>query len=186
MNKISLVGVEDGSFDAFDRESNDKTLLSMVQMYESVITGLELRYVKVDGLDATEKLLNMLTGINSKAILLGGVSFAGFNVIDAKLVNNETGIPLIVFSGKKPNMASVKDALIRHFPDWRERLRIIESLGNIYSATIKKWSQPIYFEAIGISPENALEILNMSIIVSRVPEPIRVAGLIAKGLFRAG
>ena len=61
MSDLNLIGVEDGSFDAFTKENNKKTILSAIQTYNYNIVAVELRYIIVDGTDATEKLLDMLT-----------------------------------------------------------------------------------------------------------------------------
>ena len=53
-------------------------------MRGAVIQDVQLRRILVDGLDATDALLNMLSGLEVNAIILGGVTFGGFNVADVE------------------------------------------------------------------------------------------------------
>jgi hypothetical protein len=46
--------------------------------------------------------------------------------------------------------------------------------------------EPLHFESIGISAAQARRIIRAYCVTSRVPEPIRVAGIMAKGLALAG
>ena len=185
MSDLNLIGVEDGSFDAFTKENNKKTILSAIQTYNYNIVAVELRYIIVDGTDATEKLLDMLTELHFEVLLLGGITFAGFNVIDIAKIYDETRKPIIVFIKEKPNMASVKDALIKHFPDWRHRWKAIENLGEIFDGITKEGCPPIYYESVGINPGRALNVLRKSSRLSKIPEQIRLAGLIAKAVSKA-
>ncbi len=141
--------------------------------------------IRVDGLDATDKLLSMIRGLEVDAIILGGITFGGFNVIDPRIIHDETGVPIIVYSGVKPDNDAVLAALMKHFPDWERRWRIIGGLGEIHSTRVFREGQEIYFEVIGCSPGWAEKVLKDSAMISRIPEPVRVAGLVARGLTRA-
>jgi endonuclease V-like protein UPF0215 family len=52
-----------------------------------------------------------------RAVILGGVSFAGFNVIDPTIVYEEFWKPVIVISRTKPDNKAVKRALQYDFED---------------------------------------------------------------------
>jgi endonuclease V-like protein UPF0215 family len=182
LESLRIVGVEDGSFEAFQRKRLQHTLLCAVKMLGASIQEVLLRKIEVDGRDATEKLLEMLGVTGCDVIILGGVSFAGFNVIDAVRVHEVIRVPVIVFSGEKPDSESVREALRTHFVDWDERWAPIAVLGEVYSAVTMKSEPPVYFEVVGASPEWAETVLRHSAKLCRVPEPVRVAGMIARGL----
>src|SRR4030043_1145185 len=131
----TVAGVEDGSFEAFRRGSGDAeqhTIHCLTVLRGNVIQDVRLRRVKVDGLDATEALLDMLSGLEIDAVILGGVTFAGFNVVDVERVNRETSVPVIVFSAERPDAEATLGALRKHFGDWRERWSLYEDLGEIH------------------------------------------------------
>jgi endonuclease V-like protein UPF0215 family len=179
---LRLFGVEDGSFFAFHREEPSSTFLCGVLMESDLVSDVRLARIRVDGLDATEKLLNLLEGVEADAVVLGGITFAGFNMIDPQKIFKKSGIPVIIYSGTKPDNEEMLQALKNNFDDWRERWRVVEDLGTIHSATTYTGEQPVYFEVVGGSSEWAEVVLRRSALISRIPEPVRVAGLIARGL----
>ena len=182
---LRILGVEDGSFDAFNRKSPGHTLLCGVLMEDDRILMILHAEIEVDGLDATDKLLSMMRGIGVDAVILGGITFGGFNVLDPRVIHAETGVPIIIYSGVKPDNDAVLAALRKHFPDWERRWEIIEGAGEIHSTRVFREKYEIYFEAIGCDPEWSEEVLKESAMISRIPEPVRVAGLVARGLTRA-
>jgi endonuclease V-like protein UPF0215 family len=142
--------------------------------------------VKVDGLDSTDVILRLLRETRTTVALLSGASFAGFNIVDAQRLHNTLHIPIIIISREKPNNASVKRALKKHFTDWKTRWELIRKLGRIHAFAPKPSEQPLHFEAVGITAAQARRIIRAYCVTSRVPEPIRVAGIMAKGLALAG
>jgi endonuclease V-like protein UPF0215 family len=182
---LRILGVEDGSFDAFKRNHPGHTLLCSVLMEGDRIQLICHTEIEVDGLDATEKLLGMMRKIEVDAVILGGVTFGGFNIIDPRVIHHETEVPIIVYSGVKPNNDAVLAALRKHFPDWKRRWEIIQGLGEIHCAQVFRKDPAIYFEAIGCNPGWAEKVLKDSAMISRIPEPVRVAGLVARGLTQA-
>ncbi|MFW6121974.1 MAG: DUF99 family protein [Petrotogales bacterium] len=180
VENLVLLGVEDGSFDAFKRNGN--ALLCCTCMKRNIVIDVLFSWIKIDGIDATEKLLEILKNTETDVILLGGISYAGFNLIDAKKIYEITDIPLIIYSGKKPDTLSVKRALRLNFSDWELRWSIVKNLGRIYSFISKDDCPPIYFEAIGIDKNDCESILRYSADLCRIPEPVRVASIIAKGI----
>jgi endonuclease V-like protein UPF0215 family len=150
-------------------------------MRGNVIQGVRLARITVDGLDATDALLNSLGSWETDALILGGATFAGFNVVDVQRINRETGTPVIVFSRDCPDMDATKDALRKHFPDWIERWNRYEALGEIHSLKIGSYP-PVYYEKMGCSKGFAEDVLGEQAVSCRTPECVRVADLIAKGV----
>jgi len=150
------------------------------------IHHVQLGIVEVDGLDTTDEILRLLSRRRTDIVFLSGVSFAGFNIVDCRRLNRVLRIPIIVISREKPNNASVKRALRKHFPDWKTRWRLVRDLGRIHAFAPKASDQPLYFEAVGTSETTAKTIIGAYCVTSRVPEPIRVAGILAKGLALGG
>lgn len=176
--KMPVVGVEDGSF---QKGITRKAILAAVLLKGVEIEGVKIARVTVDGLDATEKLVEMLAGWNFMAVLLAGVSFAGFNLIDPTAIYEKFQKPIIIVSRKKPNNKAVKQALQKHFKDWKARWRIFEKLGNAHRIVVAG-ETPIYIETINLDFKVAENLLQTLSIKSRIPEPLRVARLVARGL----
>ena len=179
---LRLFGVEDGSFEAFPREEPTYSFLCGVEVESDFIRKIRLKRIQVDGLDATDKLLTMLGDVEVDAVILGGITFAGFNIVDPRIILEEKGFPVIVYSGKKPENEAMLRALRKNFDDWRERWEIVQNLGPIYTASTHPGEPSVYFEVIGGTGGWAEDVIRRSALVSRIPEPVRVAGLVARGL----
>ena len=179
---LRLFGVEDGSFSSFPVKETEYTLLCGVETLDNKILKIGLTKIKVDGLDVTEKLLKLLQDVTVNSIILGGITFGGFNIVDANKIYKETKTPIIVYTGEEPNNKGVQQALKKHFPDWKTRWDLIENLGSVYSTKPHSKEPMVYFETIGCTRLWASIILKKAAVLSRIPEPVRVAGIIARSL----
>ena len=177
------VGVQDGSFEAFQRGADNpiqRTSLCCTRLQGPELLDLRIMPITVDGFDAGVNIVNILRNWEIDVIILGGATFAGFNVVDVDYVYRETGKPIIVYMSKNPDMDATLSALRKHFSDWKERWRRYEALGEIYELKIDE--HPLsYFEVVGESVEFAEKVLREQAIHGRMPEALRLADLIAKG-----
>ncbi len=177
------VGVQDGSFEPFLRGGDNpiqRTSLCCTCLQGPDLLDLRVVPITVDGLDASVNIVNILRDWEIDVIILGGATFAGFNVVDVDYVYREIGKPIIVYMSKNPDLDATLSALRKHFPDWRERWRRYEALGKIYE--LKIGEQPLcYFEVVGGSIGYARNVLREQAVHGRIPEALRLADLIAKG-----
>jgi len=184
--RVKVIGVEDGGFPSprppGARHGNG--LLLCVLMNGPWIEAVQMRTITVDGTDATARLLEMLNEFTYDAILLGGISFAGFNLIDPNKVYAVVNKPVVVVSKERPDNIAVKRALVCHFEDWATRWEIIEKLGVIHEVSSMPGEAPIYIEVIGAEVSWAQKLIRNLSYHCRIPEPVRVARLIARGLTR--
>lgn len=138
-----------------------------------------------DGLDATDVICNMITRSKHygqiRAVMLDGITYAGFNVVDIHKIYMQTGIPVIVVMRSKPDFEKIKSAL-KYFPDREERWAIIERAGKIEEIAGENEKSSIYVQRAGISLESVIKIIRLTSIRSNIPEPLRVAHLIATGI----
>lgn len=136
-----------------------------------------------DGLDATEIICDMIKKSKHygqiRAVILDGITYGGFNVIDIQVLYRETGIPVIVVMRSCPDFEKIKSAL-KYLPDGGERWAMIKRAGKIEKIPGKKKS--IYIQRAGIGLETVKKIIQLTSIRSSVPEPLRVAHLIATGI----
>ncbi|MEM2971584.1 MAG: DUF99 family protein [Candidatus Bathyarchaeia archaeon] len=173
------MGVEDGSF---QKGRTRKALLVSVLLREAKIEDIKIVKISVDGWDATEKFVKTIAKWKFDAVMLAGVSFAGFNLIDATAIYEEFKKPIIIISRTKPNNRKVKQALQRHFKDWEMRWRVFKKLGPIHEVFTLDGEAPLYVEVVNTNVKWASRLVQALSFCGRVPEPIRVARLIARGL----
>ncbi len=68
-------------------------------------------------------------------------------------------------------MISIKDALQKYFKDWKTRYASLSEGFERYGS--------LYIQSTGISPKIAGKFLNQVTINGKIPEPLRMADLIA-------
>jgi hypothetical protein len=172
----SCIGIDDGPF-LPKKLGGSKAPLVAVSLEGSRLVSASAGWIAIDGKDGTEQAVHLLKRLFMRKcpILLAGVTFGGFNLIDPRKLHRLFRVPTIVVVGSRPDNMAVKRALVKHFPDWRERWEIIRSLGPLRKVRTVKHENPIFYECIGCAPSVALEILVTCAVVARVPEPLRVA-----------
>lgn len=176
---LPIVGVEDGSF---QKGITRRALLAVVLFKGLEIKNIKITKIAVDGLDATEKLAEVLGEWEFATVMLAGVSFAGFNIIDPTAIHEKFEKPVIIVTRTKPDNKAVHRALQRHFKDWRIRWEVFEKLRSFYKVAVLADEPPIYVKTIGVNVKCARNLIRALAVCGRVPEPIRVARLIARGL----
>lgn len=177
------IGIDDGPFPPRTDDTIRHAPILAAWLKGPHLLQLRTDWITVDGLDATRKTLVLLKGSTNIPVLLSGVTFGGFNFIDPWKIQKSSKAPVIVVVGSQPDNRSVKRALVRHFPDWKTRWDLIRSLGSLHRVRTMTGEGPVFFERFGCSTREARWILKTSAFVSRMPEPLRVAGILARGLF---
>jgi endonuclease V-like protein UPF0215 family len=143
--------------------------------------------IAVDGFDATDKISSMITNSphykQLRVIMLSGITFAGFNVVDIKALSAETRLPVIGVTREKPNLVEIREAL-QHLPESEERWNAVLNAGEIFEVVARREGEKIYMQVAGISVEDAQKVLRLTSTRSNIPEALRVAHLIASGISR--
>jgi len=171
------IGFDDAPFTKEHR--GDVLLVATVycrHRIEAVLSGK----IRRDGRNASDAICRIVTGSrfysHSQLILLQGIAFAGFNVVDIQQVLDETGLPVLVVCRKNPNMEKIRQALIQHVPGGARKWKIIERTGPMQPAG------NVFVQRAGISLEDSRKVLKESCINSDLPDPLRTAHLIAGGI----
>jgi hypothetical protein len=149
------------------------------------LDGVMHTKVKVDGFDAAGKIASMI--LNSphykqlRVIMLNGITFAGFNVVNIKKLNMKTRLPVIAVTREKPNFAEIHEAL-KNLPKSEERWKAMLNAGEILEVRTNRRDEKIYMQISGVFEEDARKILQLTSTRSNIPEALRVAHLIASGI----
>jgi endonuclease V-like protein UPF0215 family len=184
-SEIRVMGIDDGPFVA---HTDGKVLLvGTVFRGGRWLDGIVRAYIDIDGTDATQRIIDMVNKSRHKGqlrvIMVDGVTFGGFNVIDIQEIFRQTGVPVIVVSRKMPDFTKVKEAL-KNLPDWRERWRMLRAASKIHRVRSRPRAAPVCVQVAGINLTDAEQIVKLTSTRSLVPEPLRVAHLIATGIVR--
>jgi endonuclease V-like protein UPF0215 family len=180
--QIRILGIDDAPFTFQD---NYTTVIGVIMRGGEYIECVLSTKVTIDGNEATRVCSDMIkkTKHNAqlKAVMLDGVALGGFNVIDIEELYKSTNIPVVTVTRDKPDFKKIKQALQKNFQDWECRWEIMMK-GELHE--VKTQYNPIYIKYIGISLEEAKILIKLSTIRGVIPEPIRVAHLIASGVTR--
>ncbi|MDW5551278.1 DUF99 family protein [Methanosarcina sp.] len=176
--EIRILGIDDSAL------FNEKVMIvGAVFRGGNWIDGVLRSEITKDGLDATEVICRMIKKSKHygqiRTVILDGITYGGFNVVDIQMLYRETGIPVVVVMRSYPDFEKIKSAL-KYFSDGDERLMIIKRAGKIERISGEK--SPIYIQRAGIGIETVKKIIRLTSIRSNIPEPLRVAHLIATGI----
>jgi endonuclease V-like protein UPF0215 family len=180
-NEIRVLGVDDGKFTPKTRGT--VLVVGVVFRGGTSVEAVMHAHVAVDGLDATTKLTTMILGSphhrQIRLIMLSGLTFGGFNLVDIQQLHAKTGLPVLVVTSDKPNLEAIHTALT-NLPNAEERWRIVQAAGEIHE--VPNRDGKVYVELAGISLDEAKTVLAVTSTRSSLPEPIRVAHLVASGV----
>jgi uncharacterized protein len=180
-SEIRVLAVDDGRF--VPHTEGDVIVVGVVFRGSCWLDGVMHTRIAIDGFDATQKLASMINDSphskQLRLVMLNGITFGGFNVVDIKKLNSATKLPIIALTRDKPDLEAIHKAL-NNLPESEERWRLILEAGEIHE--IRCHGKQLYVEIAGISQVDAREIIEMTSIRSSYPEPLRVAHLIASGI----
>jgi hypothetical protein len=180
-SEIRVLGVDDGQF--IPHTQGTVIVVGVVFRGGCWIDGVMHTRIAIDGLDATEKLALMINSSphrrQLRLVMLNGLTFAGFNIVDIKQLNVVTGLPVIVLTRDMPDLEAIHQAL-KNLPHSEERWRMVLEAGEIHEVNCK--GSKSYMGLAGISLADAIKIVQLTATRSSFPEPLRVAHLIASGI----
>ena len=108
------------------------------------------------------------------AVMLQGITLAGFNVVDLAALHDALGLPVLAVARRAPNLDAIRDALLTKVPGGARKWRLIEKAGPMEPL------EGVFVQRAGVSRQDAAQLLRQSRLEGRkIPEPLRVAHLIA-------
>jgi uncharacterized protein len=180
--QIRILGIDDAPFDFNNKET---MVVGVVMRGGEYVEAVLRSQVTVDGTDATDVISTMVLNTRYqeqlRAVMLDGISLGGFNVVNLQELYQRINIPVVTVTRDKPDLAAIENALRKHFPDWEHRLAL-HTEGTLHE--FKTMHNPLYAKFVGCSPEEAQEIISLATIRGVLPEPLRLAHLIASGIVR--
>jgi len=181
---LRAVGIDDGYFPVYYKKQLKKTVLAAVLCDDLEPVTMTIEPVTVDGLDAQAAAFRMLKKLNEyEVVFLDGVTYAGFNIIDPKELGRLVGKPVVTIFKHDLVLDKVKIALSKNFSDWRLRFAVIESIFRESRLIHTPWRRLRIF-VYGQSYEAIIDDIIKLQNTSPIPEPLRLADIIASGLTR--
>ncbi|TLZ52301.1 MAG: DUF99 family protein [Methanobacteriota archaeon] len=176
------LGIDDAPFVFGDAETE---VVGMVVRAPNYVEGALMTRVAVDGRDATARLAAMIGRSrfrdNLALVLLDGAALGGFNVVDIGALHDETGVPVATVTRDEPDSAAIEKALRARFPDAEDRLAVLRRQSLTKVATAYK---PLYVSCAGMGPREVAEAIEKCTVRGALPEPIRIAHIVATAVKR--
>ncbi|MBI4177686.1 MAG: DUF99 family protein [Candidatus Aenigmarchaeota archaeon] len=178
--EVRIIGWDDGPF-----FKGDKTVPIFGAIFRGGfwMDGLLSTRIRVDGNDATKKIFTSINNARHREqlriIMLDGITLGGFNVVDIERLHKETNMAVIAISRKMPDFSKIKRALT-NLKDGDEKWALIEKCGAPLETKIN--GRSIYYQTCGINRKGAEDVIKLSSTRALIPEPLRVAHLIASGV----
>jgi len=97
-------------------------------------------------------------------------------VVDLQRLHQATGLPVLVVARHLPDFQAIREALLQRVPGGARKWRLIEAAGSMEPMA------GLYVQRCGITPENAARLLAGLQQNGHLPEPLRVAHIIAGGV----
>jgi hypothetical protein len=172
-----VIGFDDAPF---AREHRGDVLIVGAVYAAARLEGVLSGKVRRDGRNATPTVVELITRSRFRshlqAVLLQGVAFAGFNVVDLPALHAALGIPVIAVARRPPDLAAIRRALLQRVPGGRRKWALIQKLGPMERAA------GVYVQRAGISLADTAELIRRFARNGHLPEPLRTAHLIAGGV----
>ncbi len=174
---VSVAGFDDAPFPRSHR--GDVTVIG------TIYTGLRLdgiitARIRKDGANSTDRLIQLIRnskfGSQIRLVMLQGIAFGGFNVVDLHRLHQELQIPVLVVARKAPDYSAIRKALLDCVPGGARKWRVIERAGEMEKLG------GLYVQRAGLTTSEAAKVIERFAISGRMPEPLRVAHLIAGGI----
>jgi hypothetical protein len=172
-----VIGFDDFPFRPDDRPRGDVSVVGTVYAglrLEGVLRGS----VRRDGANATRNLARLIQeskfSTRVQVVLLQGIALGGFNVVDIHGLHAALGVPVLVVARREPNLRSIQDALLTRVPGGARKWALIQEAGPM-EPVAGVWVQ----RAGGLTLDEAGALIERLAVNGTVPEPLRVAHLIA-------
>lgn len=174
-SEIRVIGFDDSPF---TRPDGRVPVVGVHMRGGLRVEGILATDVERDGDDATNRVARCVaeSGYRGlKCILLDGASFAGFNVVDLEGLAQETGVPCLAFTKGVPDLESMRRAL-QNVPNPEGKWALLAKRKKV---TLPTETSPITISYAGMDEAQAVRILALTTARGLVPEPLRLAHLIA-------
>lgn len=142
--------------------------------------GVVCTKVRRDGANATARLVQTVKhsrfAAHLQVVLLQGIAFGGFNVVDVHALHAALDMPVIVVTRKSPNWNAIRSALHKKVAGGARKWRLIEKAGPMEA------TNGVFIQRVGVSLRGASRLLDRLAVHGKLPEPLRVAHMIGAGV----
>lgn len=170
----NVVGIDDGPFHRTHR--GDVPIVGAVYARDR-LDGVVVGKVRRDGANATRAIAEMIErsrfASHVRGVLLQGIAMAGFNVVDLQMLRDRLQVPVLVVSRRRPDMRAIRRALHTWVAGGSRKWELIQRAGEMERCA------GVWVQRAGIGRAQAEATIQLHARHGRLPEPLRVAHLVA-------
>ena len=148
-----------------------------------IIDGVVLGRTAVGGDDATSAIASLFRrfGRNDiNLIMVSGAILSLYNIIDVDELSRTTKLPVVCLTYKET--AGIEGSIRRHFPEGaEEKLKAYRKLGRRRGVRLRTGHR-VYVRTSGMESSAVGPVLDAFTLQGSIPEPVRVAKLLARAL----
>jgi len=170
-----------GVAESFRPGQKTSTLAGVVMRSDRVVDGLAIGRTSVGGDDASASiraLYRLLKRNDINVIMISGAILSLYNIVDIDELSRKTRLPVICLTYRETS--GIEDSIKRHF---RERagpkLEAYRRLGARRRHKLKS-GLSVFVRTTGLEDAEAQSVIDMFTLQGSVPEPVRVARLLAR------
>jgi hypothetical protein len=173
---LRIIGIDDAPF---VHQAGTPVHLAGIVCAQTRFEGMLWGTATVDGADATDAVVTLLRGSKFlpqlHAVLLDGLAFGGFNLVDLPALAQRLERPCVAVMRRHPDLAAV-DRALGQFADAERRRALVACAGPIHQ--LGPWT----FQVAGAPPEVVAQALPRLTDRGLVPEALRLAHLIGSAV----
>jgi len=144
------------------------------------LEGVLSTRVRRDGANAARAIAERVRGsrffAHTKLLMFQGIALAGFNVIDIHGLHAALGIPVLVVARRAPGLPAIQAAIRTRVRGGAKKWRLIQKAGAMETVG------GVFVQRAGIPLADVNDVLRRFTVEGNIPEPLRVAHLIAGGV----
>jgi uncharacterized protein len=170
-----------GLAESFNQKDLSSNWSGVVMRRDLVVDGVSFGSSTIEGNDATDNIVNMWKKLDRNdigCIFLDGLVVSMYNIIDGRSICEITGLPVVAITFR--DSKGLEGSIRYHFcTQSTDRIRRYNMLGN-REPVLLKTGKKIFIRYWGSSYEIVTTLLNSFTLQGSIPEPIRLAKLIAR------
>jgi uncharacterized protein len=164
----------------FARDHRGDVMIVGAVFAQDRLDGILRGRVRRDGANSAREIVRIVSSSRFapqlQLVMLQGIAMAGFNVVDVFAVHRALEVPVLVVARHEPDRDSVRRALLSSVPGGRRKWAIIERLGSMEPL------EGVWVQRVGIDPCDAAAAIRRFLVHGSLPEPLRVAHIVAGGI----
>jgi endonuclease V-like protein UPF0215 family len=173
-----LLGIDDGPFEKF-RSAESTPIVGVTMEGADLVESVAITRFPIDGAGVSDFLAGWIWELRVRpglqGVIFGGITIAGLSVLDPFALTEQLNLPVMLVNRREPSNERLREALQR--AGLAERIPLLERSPEPFAVGGR-----LYAAVAGADCERARQLVCGSVRKSDLPEPLRLAHLIARAL----